>query len=174
MFKFLFDGNYSCVTRVGGCSPCQGGVVRLMRNKRDAYLCRALPVEPKLLPRELCCSVPKGPPLWFATQGFQVNQILGLPLVHTKPPSCSQWRLQQNTDDFFQYIWHYYYFMCQVCLFFFLLKIKIFSFMKWGGKLTFFLQRSITLLLAENKSFFSSITDKNHCICGFMIGNTGY
>lgn len=83
-----------------------------------------LPIEAELLPRELCCSVPKGPPLWFATQRFQVNQILRLP----GPPSCFQLRRQQSRS----FLSVLTLLLFSVSHLSFLQKIKILYLMKWG------------------------------------------
>lgn len=141
---------------------------QLLRNNRDAYLLITQSLAPpclfssshgchesELLPRELCCSVLKGPSLWFATQGFQVNQILGLLLAHTKPPSCFQWR--QNRWFLSVYVTPLLFSVSGLS---FLQKIKILYLMEWGKHWQFFAEEDNTLVGAK-QVIFSSITDKD-------------
>lgn len=58
--------------------------------------------------------------------------------------------------------------------FFFLQKIKNLLFDEMREKLTIFFAEEDYTLVGGKRVVFSSITDKDRCICGFVIVNTGY
>lgn len=133
-----------------------------------------LPVEPERLPRGLCCSLrrPQRPSslvchpeissesdIWTAVGAHKVSFLL--------PMGTAEKRMIS-----FRYYDSYYY-QCQVYIYFAHDQNPLFDEMR-GGEIRTCLQRKIALLLAANKMFFPAITDKDHCICGFMIVKTGY